>query len=373
MIKVLFVVENLKGGGAEKVLVNLVNNMSRDNFDITVLTLFSDGVNSKRLHSDVNYISAKKVLFKGMSHIFPYLPSRSLYKHYIGSDEYDIVIAYMTGIPTKVVSGAPYRKIAWLHSDFGKKDLPSLNSIGNINKIAECYGKYDAIAGVSRRVIDSFSKRIGIDDKLYLVYNTNETDVIFNKSRELASFPFEASSDPVIISVGKLEPVKGYDRLVRIASRLKYDGIDFKLCIAGEGKSRSNIENLIKEYSLEDRVFLLGFQENPYKYLSRSDIFVCSSYSEGLSTATTEALLLGLPIVSTDVSGAREILGENNEWGIVTGIDDDSLYEGLKRMLADKELRAHYAEATKERAPFFDKASTVKQAEDLFKEVMSVE
>ena len=370
MIKVLFVVENLEAGGAEKVLVNLVNNMDREKFDITVMTIFTGGVNVNRLSSEVRYIDRHKRKFKGVARIIRFIPNRFLYKHYVGNSVYDIVVAYMTGMPTKIVAGSPYKKIGWLHADFKKKDLPSLKIIGNEKRIADCYRAFDAIVGVSKFIVDSFSERVGIKDKLHLIYNTNETDEILNKAEQPASFPFDTEGFPVIISVGKLDPIKGYSRLIEIANRLKNDGVIFKLCIVGEGRSRKELELIIKKLKLEETVFLLGFDENPYKYMSKSDLFVCSSFSEGLSTATTEALLLGLPIVSTDVSGAREILGENNEWGIVTGVDDDSLYEGLKRMLSDESLREHYREATKERAPFFDKKNTVAQAEKLFYEVM---
>ena len=370
MIRILFVVENLGSGGAEKVLVNLVNNMDREKFDMTVMTLFSGGVNVKRLLPEIKYIDRHKHKFKGVARIIRYIPNRILYNHYVGKGEFDIVVAYMTGMPTKIVAGSPYKKIGWLHADFKKKDLPSLKIIGNEKKIAECYKKFSAIVGVSKFIVDTFSERVGIKNRLHLIYNTNETEEIINKSKQPASFPFDTEGLPVVISVGKLDPIKGYSRLFKIASDLFGEGYKFKLCIIGEGKSREDLERIIAENDLSKNVFLLGFDENPYKYLSISDIFVCSSFSEGLSTATTEALLLGLPIVSTDVSGAREILGDNNEWGIVTGVDDDSLYEGLKKMLSDPALREYYREATKERAPFFDKKNTVAQAEKLFYEVM---
>jgi len=370
MTRVLFVIETLDSGGAEKVLVNLVNNIDKTLFDVTLMTLFRGGVNKDRLNTDVKYICRNKPMFRGISRLFPFIPSKLLYRYYIGSGEYDIVVAYMTGVPTKIVAGSPFKRIAWLHADFKKTNIPSLKIIGNEKRIRKCYQKYHAIVGVSQYILETFSERIGIRDSLYLVYNTNQTDEIIALSKEDSSFPFSKGDSPVIISVGHLAPIKGYSRLIEIANRLKNDGEIFKLCIIGEGKSRKEFENIIEKQELEDTVFLLGFDENPYKYMSKSDIFVCSSFSEGLSTATTEALLLGLPIVSTDVSGAREILGDNNEWGIVTGVDDESLYQGLKKMLSDPALREHYRKATKERAPFFDKKNTVAQAEKLFYEVM---
>ncbi len=99
-------------------------------------------------------------------------------------------------------------------------------------------------------------------------------------------------------------------------------------------------------------------------------MFVCSSFTEGLSTALTEAVILGLPCVSTNVSGAKEVLGENNEYGIVTGKTDDELYNGIKALLSDESLKEHYADKAEERAAFFNTENTVKQAEELFRKIL---
>ena len=79
----------------------------------------------------------------------------------------------------------------------------------------------------------------------------------------------------------------------------------------------------------------MGYKENPYKYLAKCDLFVCSSYSEGFSTAVTEALILGIPVVTTYVSGMTELLGDN-EYGIITSNDEISLYEAIKLLINDE-------------------------------------
>ena len=114
----------------------------------------------------------------------------------------------------------------------------------------------------------------------------------------------------------------------------------------------------------EDFVFL-GFQKNPYKYLARSDMFVCASYSEGFSTATTEALVLGVPVVVTDCSGMKEMLGDN-EYGIITENNDDALYEGIEKMLTDKELRLRYKEQAEIRGKDFSMEKRIEKIEEYF-------
>ncbi len=135
--------------------------------------------------------------------------------------------------------------------------------------------------------------------------------------------------------------------------------------ILGEGEERQNLEAAIDKYQLADCVKLLGYQKNPYKYMVKSDLFVCSSFYEGFSTVVSEAVILGIPIVTTDCTGAKEIL-RDSEYGLITGIDDDSLFEGLKKMLWDKQLYQHYKDKVLERQAFFDMNKVVTEIEQLF-------
>ena len=114
---------------------------------------------------------------------------------------------------------------------------------------------------------------------------------------------------------GRLTQVKGYDRLVRVCAKLRDMGYEFSVAILGKGEEEENIKKLISENSLEERIKLLGFQENPHKFIRNSDVFVCSSYAEGYSTAVSEAVILGVPVVTTECSGMREIFGDE-ECGI---------------------------------------------------------
>ena len=115
---------------------------------------------------------------------------------------------------------------------------------------------------------------------------------------------------------------------------------------------------------MQERVCLLGFHANPYKYLRQGDLFVCSSLSEGYSTAVTEALILGLPIITTDCSGMAELL-QNGECGVITENDEAALYEGLKRLLADKSLLEHYRHKAIERGKEFSIEHLMKPIETI--------
>lgn len=362
-IKILFVLENLSGGGAEKVLVNLVNNMSSARFDITVMTLFDDGHNSRLLGDSVRYISLKRKKIKGIRLLTKFLPKRLLYRYYINDDSYDVTVAFMTGVPTFVVSGSKAKKIAWLHGEFfaGRK-------IYNLG-LKSVYKKFDAVAGVSDYVCESFRNAIDPAINPVTVYNTNDVSNIISLAEEDCALPF-SNDAPVICSVGRTVKEKGFDRLIDVAVKLRGEGTALNLLIVGHGDRYKDLAAKVKENGAEDYIYLPGYDTNPYKYLAKSDMFVCSSFTEGLSTALTEAVILGLPCVSTDVPGAKEVLGENGEYGIVTGKTDDELYNGIKALLSDESLREHYADKAEERSAFFNTENTVKQAEELFRSVL---
>lgn len=371
MKKILFVIENLGGGGAERVLVNLVNNMDRTKYEITVLTLLDKGVNAPNLKEDIKHINLNRKKFKGMKLIYEFMPKEFLYNLYlkktVKNGNYDLIVAYMTGVPAYIVSGAKLPKIVWIHGEY--KEADGFVSSLKISGLKKIYDRFDCIAGVSEYVCNTVDTVIKPSKKAKVIYNTNDVEKIYRLSTEHCEL--KQPDDKIVIStVGCLETSKGYDRLLNICNRLKEEKIGFYLQILGEGIERKNLEKQISDFGLNDSVALLGYCKNPFCIVKNSDLFVCSSRTEGLSTAVSEAVILGKPVVSTEVSGAKEILGENNEYGIVTQNNEEALYEGLKKMISDKELRAHYSEKVKERAAFFDTAATVKQAENLFEEVI---
>lgn len=360
MKRILFLVENLGCGGAERVLVNLVNFMDKSKFDVTVMTLFEEGVNAQYLSGDVKLINLGRKKFRGMKMVFKFLPKKLLFRHYLKKCDCDLLVPYMMGVPTFIAAGAPCPKIAWVHGVFYK-------SFGNLG-LKHVYDRFDEIISVSDRVSESVEKVVAPAKKSKVIYNTNDFGRILRLSGEAPEHVSDRAR-PLISTVGCLEDSKGYDRLINVCAKLKAEGFDYSLDIIGEGIERQKLESQIDALGLKDTVRLLGFQANPYAYTVRSDMFVCSSRTEGLSTAVTEAIILGLPVVSTDVSGAKEILGENNEYGLVVESSENGICEGLKLFLTDPELRRHYSEKAKERAPFFSPEKTVADAEKLFENV----
>lgn len=107
----------------------------------------------------------------------------------------------------------------------------------------------------------------------------------------------------------------------------------------------------------------MGYRDNPYKYVANCDLYVCSSRREGFSTAVTESLIVGTPVISTDCSGAKEMLGENNEYGLVVENNEVALYKGLKYILDTPQWINHYKKKAAERGKYFNKSNTVSEVE----------
>lgn len=370
MIKVLFFTINLGGGGAERVLVNLVNHMDKTRFDITVETMFVGGVNAELLEPHIHYICRRAPFFKGITQLFRFIPERALFRYFIQDGDYDIIIAYMHGSPVKVIAGCrdkKTRKVAWLHN--GNPESGSFFTPWFSKKRAiKAYASMDQIVGVSRSVSEAFVRYTGISEqKVTTKYNTNDTERILTLANEPFTFADKRDDSPVVCSVGGLSHVKGYDRLIRATARLHNEGVPFYLAIVGKGPDEGALRAQIAELQAENYIRLLGFQKNPYNIMKNADVFISSSRTEGLATVLTEALTVGLPVVSTDVSGAKEVLGEHNEYGLVVENSEEGIYEGLKQMLLNCELRDRYAANAVKRSQSFDTDHTVKEVDTMLR------
>ena len=367
MIKVLFLIHDLGCGGAEKVLVNLVNHLDKTKFDVTMVSLFGGGVNEQFLNSDITYKTVFRKSFPGNSKVLKLFSPRFLHKCFI-KDRYDIEVSYLEGPSARIISGCQDKDIktlCWIHCTMqSKKEIST--GFRSFAEATKCYQSLDNIVFVSQGTKNAFENLIPLNNKVIVKYNTNETEQILSLKDEDTEKDVFRQGEVKLCGVGKILPNKGFDRMARIHKRLKDEGYPVHFYALGVGSDREKIEAYLKENNIQDSFTFLGYQTNPYKYVSKCDIFVCASFAEGFSTAATEALIVGTPVVTTEVSGMKEMLGENNEYGIVTDNNEEALYNGIKTLLDNPNLLAHYKEQTKERGKFFSTENTVKAVEEMF-------
>lgn len=372
MLKVLFFIPNLAHGGAERVLVNLVNHMDYHKFDITVQTMFDVGIYQNKLNKEIRYIGGFPWYFKGNTLVYKLFTPRQLYKMYI-KEEYDVIISYLEGPSARVVSGCTNTRtklVNWMHIELENEEYAQ-HVFRSMTEAEKCYKSFDRIACVSKTVKDSFNNMFKVNVPVEVFYNTVEAEVIRKSSEELVE-DIDFKSDEInIISVAKLMKVKGYDRLVKVQRKLRDDGFKTHVYIVGKGEELSHLEKMIEENNIRDTWTFIGFKSNPYKYVRNADLYVCSSRKEGFSTAVTEALIVGTPVVSTNCSGAKELLGYNDEYGIVTENNEKALYGGIKKMISDKCLFNYYKKQAKVRGNKFSTDETVKAVEEMLEEVVA--
>lgn len=386
--KILFLIHTLQIGGAEKVLVNLVNNLDQNKYDVTVMTVINAGAFRKKLDKNIHYKTIFDIKFlskendKASGNLFSktskvknilatiykffwrHINCEKIYNKYV-KDDYDVEIAFLEGVASKIISNSTNKKakkIVWLHVDL-INETKTEKFFKNNEDEANNYKRFDKIVGVSKFVIEQAIKKYNLNpEKTIVKYNPIDKKEIEAKANEKIDIKKEKCT---MVTIGRLSRQKGYDRLLKVVKKLNEDGLDFDLWIIGVGAEEENLKKYIKENNLIN-VKLLGYKSNPYKYIKSADMFVCSSRAEGFSTVVSEAVILEKPIVTTECSGMREILGENAEYGIICENNEDALYDGLKEILSDKEIFETYKNKMKNRKDFFDMYETIKNIEKVF-------
>lgn len=354
---------DLGHGGAEKVLVNLLNCLDYAKYDVTLFLLFKYGVNLNSIPSNVRvtHLFDRKP-FRGITILLKFLSPRFLHKLCI-KDKYDIEIAYLEGAPTRIVSGCPNedtKLFTWVHTKLGKGFFRPYRSLAEAKKV---YHRFDKVLFVSETAKDVFLTKTGWNTIICEVcHNVIDFKTIQAQAKELICLNL-TSSKINLCSVGRLIEVKGYLRLIRILGSLKNNiSHDWQLYILGNGNQRQVIETEIQQNGLQEHVHLLGYDMNPYKYVSKMDLFICSSYNEGYSTAVTESIVVGTPVITTDCAGMSEILGDSGA-GIIVENSDEGLRKVLEDLLDGKIDIGTLKFNAKQRSSYFEK-SNLKEFED---------
>lgn len=368
MKKILFVIHSLVGGGAEKVLVNLVNHLDRKKYDISVIAIFGGGINEKYLAKDIHFRTVFSKPFPGNSQLLKIFTPQQLHRLCI-REKYDIEISYLEGVAARVVSGCDDKNtklISWIHVEqHNMKNLA--HSFRSHKEASRCYERFDQIVCVSQYVKNDFINILDFKGNCIVLFNTVESDVILKQAKAPVDL-HESDGKIRLIAVGTLKASKGYDILLRIICKLKKK-YNVHLYILGVGPLKEKLEKYVLDLQIDKDVTFLGYDTNPYKYVRNCDLFVCASQAEGFSTAATEALIVGTPVCTVDVSGMKEMLGENNEFGVVTENSENGLYEGIEMLLDRPDMLKAYKVAAVTRGKAFSTKETVLAVEKLFDEI----
>ena len=333
-------------GGAEVFMMNVINSLPKDQYDITVAAVYWDkndpneklppGVQFiKRYHRRKNYQKGTPLWFLDVVYGRVY---DAVMTAYLSLLNFDIAIATQekqTMRRTDQIRAK--RKFAWVHTDYSTRlDHNVSKSFPHPGDELSCMKRFEKVVCVSKTTMDSVIASIGDPGNLCVRYNPIDV----RRIRELAALPCplrRTADRPLLVSVGRLVAEKHYITLLEACKLLK-DSLAFDLWIIGDGEERPMLQEYIDREDLGN-VKLLGTQTNPFHYLKQADLFVSTSVTEGYGLAVQEALVLGVPVAAVNCPGVAESL--DLRFGVLTDDSPEAFAAEIKRMLAPQTLVAY--------------------------------
>lgn len=337
--------------GVSRSAIAIANLLVDKGYDVTLAPIFRiEDELKKTMKSEVHLQRVFGFYFRGFARIVNLIPHFILYWIIFGRRHYDLEIAFQRNMAIRIIGGDLRKnkvaKLAWIHTyDEGLE----------LKKYYERIGK---VICVSKQNANRLKEELPTVIADYIYNPIDETEII-----RQGQAPIDLKRDEnslLFVSVGRHSPEKGYVRLLKIVEKLKYEGFKFKLWLIGDGPQHKELLNLCDTLGLQDVVTFTGATNNPHRYTSHADVFICSSYREGYSTACTEAVMLGIPVITTDVGGSKEII-DDSEAGIHCSLDDESLYGAMKQVLVNPKLVSEWKEQLKRTQYRFGQNERTKQ------------
>ncbi|MGL5804542.1 MAG: glycosyltransferase, partial [Xenococcaceae cyanobacterium] len=349
-------IDSLQGYGADKTLLKIAEGLAEIDIEIDLVTAKKVGKIGSQINPAINLINFDSSRFNLIKNVFgltkylidkkPAILFSSIHFNNITS-ACSIMLARLVGVKSKLV----VRQANSLEYQLKGYPFPIGTLMYPLIKMA--YKKADLIICPSKGLLSDLTKFMKAEEsKIKLVYNPTVTADIFIKAQQEVDHRwFKQKSCPIILAAGRLKPQKDFKTLINAFARVKRNFKDAKLVILGEGTQRQELQSLITKLNIQEDVDLVGFQENPYAFIAKADVFVLSSIYEGLPNILIEALALKTKIVATNCpSGPAEIL-KFGKYGSLLPIDSPFL------------LEAAIAEALEQQVCNWDELNPVKDFE----------
>lgn len=343
MKKYLILFNNMApADGVFRSAVSLANLLAdQPDTEVTLRPIFTFKKETKKLIDSRVIIKPKyRFYFRGFKRIFSLVPN-SIINRMMIKGRYDVEIGFCVILPQRAVAFSRNKDaehILWVHGysyrDFYKNDI------------------IDKIMCVSEENTEKMKKAIDNKVPVYTCLNIMDEKNIQKMAEE--SIDLKRDETPLFVSVARFTKEKGYERLLEVVNKLvNGDGYKFQLWLVGDGPLYNQLCDYVKQNKLEHTVIFTGSQLNPHKYTSKADCFILSSFEEGYSTSCAEAILLGVPVMTTKVGGANEII-KNAGSGLIMDNSTEGIYEGMKKVLDDHSLLSKWKEETlKNRVKFY--------------------
>lgn len=318
MKKILFFISSMEDGGAQRVISQLSNNLVERGFDVEILKYFK-GENVFKLNEKIKVNSIEE-----NTNTTSKLTNIKWLRKYI-NDNSDIVISFLA--PFNIIALLANNSKPIIVADRNDPRLVPSNKI--IRKLRDVlYQKADAVVLQTNDNKNYFNKKV--KSISYVIPNPISMDDYVGKA-------LNTKKEKVIVSVGRLEKQKNQLLLINAFAKVYEKHNDYKLIIYGEGNYRKELEDRIKELKLEETIKLPGSTNKVFDDISSAEAFVLSSNYEGMPNALMEAMCLGLPVISTKVSGSTDLI-INEENGLIIDINDElALVKSINKLIEDKD------------------------------------
>lgn len=371
---VLFVINSMGCGGAEKSLTSLLSLFDYTKYNVDLLLFREGGLFRNILNENVNVLPLPKFinfcnqsLIKQITSLnFKYINARikltlslrqniKLQNKVHDSEvywqncqdvfepltkKYDLAIGWGQGLPVKYVSTKvnSKKKAVWINADYEAVGHCREDDLINFSNV-------DYIVSVSDKQTENMKALFPeYADKCRTIYDINNADLI-EKMADMDNVLTDYSGLK-IVTAGRYNQCKGYDMAIDACKILVDRGYDVHWFAVGEGPERVNLEEQIKDRKLEEIFILLGAQSNPYKYMKAADVYVQTSRSEGFCLTLAEARILNKPCVTTNFDCVyNQMIQEKN--GLVVEMNALAIAAGIERMINDDELRNSIVEYLK--------------------------
>lgn len=367
---ILLFLPALTGGGAERTLVNIANDLNRDKFNVHFLIIDSPTTGkykdeySRILKSDVdvinmgikiekrNYIRIIREIGRIVKKVGPDAVMTTMLKPNIFMAFAMMVSGYKGKVILRESNNRSACKTTWLEH----------------KAVSFFYGKYASkVIALTKGVKEDLVKNFNVpSNKIQVVYNPIDIEGIQKSAAEDISL----KGDNVIVATGRLVEQKDYPTLIKAMDDLKKD-TNFHLYILGKGPLENTIQQMIHDKGLEKYITLEGFQANPYKYLSHADVFILSSAWEGFGHVVVEAMTCGAAVVSTNCDfGPGEII-TNEENGLLVEVGDyHGIADAVRRVFNNDDLKDRLVKNAHLRANDFNMHKIVREYESVLEKLV---
>ena len=349
-MKITFVTATLTSGGSERVMSIVANKMQERGYEVEIVCL-----NDQIVFYPIN--EGIKITHVEVEAGTKLLPKKLWwFRKYIQQNKPDIVVAFMVSVYTVTL-------LALMGVD-----VPIISSVRNDPAYSNLRKK------ITRKLLLSRSTHVVVQTQNIKKYFSKKiqqmTTVIYNPVNEKVFELQPVDKENRIISVGRFHPQKDQKMMIDAFAKIADEYKEWKLVIFGEGPLRNSLELRIQKYGLQERILLPGKTKDVFNELNKSKVFCFSSVYEGMSNALVEAICVGLPIVTTKVSGTEEFIKDGENGFIVNIHDTDAMAIALEKVLGDESLRKQFAEKNKAQAIKFETNTIVNQWEDLVNSVV---